>query len=205
MGISNIVLINPCPFLVEETFKMGWGAEDVIRSLKVHPSLPEFLKDFHVVIGTTQRKRSYQVPLYSPRTLYKQLLPKLDNHRVAILFGREDNGLTHEELRLCHIHSSVAKKVRYPSLNLSQAVMIYGYEYFQAANRHAEPYHWKLATKSEEELMYQKLEELIPSLPFKARGSNQQFADLFRRVLGRTQLESRDVRLFLKLWGLLLR
>ena len=81
--------------------------------------------------------------------------------------------------------------------------MIYAYEAFRASRNAPEPYRWKLASKAQEDLLYSKIEETVPFLPFKARNGARAFSDLFRRTFGRAQLESRDVKLFLKLFELI--
>ncbi|MGE0087943.1 MAG: TrmH family RNA methyltransferase [Bacteroidales bacterium] len=46
---------------------------------------------------------------------------------IAIVFGREESGLTNDEISLCHTVTNVPMKTKYPSLNLAQSVMIYAY------------------------------------------------------------------------------
>src|SRR5688572_169162 len=69
MGISDIVLVNPVEYLVSETYRMGWGSEDLINTLKVVSTFDEAIQDAHCIIGTTMRTRDYHPPLFSPKDL----------------------------------------------------------------------------------------------------------------------------------------
>ncbi|MCK5463981.1 MAG: hypothetical protein KAI95_13230, partial [Bacteroidales bacterium] len=48
-------------------------------------------------------------------------------NKVGLVFGREESGLTNNEIRMCDLVSSIPMKLSYPSLNLGQSVMIYAY------------------------------------------------------------------------------
>jgi TrmH family RNA methyltransferase len=202
MGISNIILINPVDYLVDETYKMGWAAEDVINSIIIAENLEDVIKDMHVTIGTTQRKRDNQIPLFTPKNITNKIAPLQSKHKIAFVFGRENNGLSNYELTLCDYLSTIPSKVSYPSLNLSQSVMLYAYELFNNISfKDKEIYKWDLANKAETEQLYNKLENVITSLSIETRHGDKAFTNLFRRVLGRTSLETRDVKLFIKLFN----
>ena len=215
MGISQVVLVNPGPYDVEETYKLGWGSEDLIKSILVLPDFNALLSRYHLLIGTTNRKKDNQVPLYTPTEIIPMIAPASQIHRIGIVFGRENNGLTIEELSKCNYQSTIPSAVPYPALNLSQAVLIYAQACFQASFQihsptdthltHPAGYTWTLATQQEENLMYAHMESTIALLPFKTRKGTEAFVALFRRVLGRTQLEKRDVRVIFKLFDLVKR
>lgn len=203
MGIPQIVLVNPGPYTVDETYKLGWGAEDLINNIIVLPRFEDLLSRYHILIGTTNRKRENQVPLYTPEAIIKKIAPASFNHRIGIVLGRENNGLTNDELSKCNYQSTIPAAVDYPALNLSQAAMLYAYTCFKATTEQTPVYKWELATKTEEEQLYKKISSTIDILPFKTRHGTDAFVRLFRRVLGRTQLEKRDVRVLIKLFGLI--
>jgi len=206
MGIAQVVLVNPGPYDVEETYKLGWGSEDIIKNIIVLPNFEALFSRYHILIGTTNRKKDNQVPLYTPDELIPIITPASQNHRIGIVLGRENNGLTTEELSACHYQSTIPSAVPYPALNLSQAALVYAHTCFQASTSQQAPiYNWNLATKQEEEHMYAHIGEAIAMLPFKTRKGTQAFVSLFRRILGRTQLETRDVRVMFKLFDLVKR
>lgn len=203
MGIKNVVLVNPVDYLVDDTFRFGWGSEELIRNLRVVNTLEEIVSEMDVTVATTQRRRENQCPLYSPKELYSELDALPSSAKIGILFGRENNGLSNEEALACNYQSTIPSAVSYPALNLSQAVMVYGYELFQVAHDSPTPYQWTLASKGDQERLYSIIGEAVDTLPFKTRNGTAAFINLFRRVLGRTRLETRDVRVLYKLFGLI--
>ena len=206
MGIAQVVLVNPGPYDVEETYKLGWGSEDMIRNIIVLPNFEALFERYHILIGTTNRKKENQVPLYTPDELIPIITPASMAHKIGIVLGRENNGLSLEELAACHYQSTIPSAVPYPALNLSQAALIYAQTCFKAATTDSAPiYNWDLANKQEEEHLYAQISEAVTLLPFKTRKGTTAFVRLFRRVLGRTQLEKRDVRVLFKLFDLVKR
>jgi len=204
MGLASLILVNPCEYEVPETYRLGWAAEDIISAIKVVKSLDELLPQFDILVGTTNRHRSLDTPTVAPKKIVQDLIPLSQNNRIGFLFGRENNGLTNDELNLCNFISAIPQNTNYPALNLSQAAMVYAYELFQASEKN-HSYELKAADKSAEELMYQKLTEAIKTLPFTARKGAVDFTNLFRRILGRTTLEQRDINLLLKLIDLIIK
>lgn len=204
MGISNLILVNPIEYLVDETFKLGWASEDIIRAAKRVDTLDEALEGMHLVIGTTQRQREQHPPLVSPKEIAGTLASMSESEKkIAILFGRENNGLTNEELLKCQWISRIPSQSDHPALNLSQAVMVYAYELYQASVEKRPIYTWNLAKAVEVDKLYKKMEETVTTLPIDTRKGPDDFVNLFRRVLNRTQLEERDIRLFFKLFQLI--
>lgn len=206
MGIGSVYLVNPCDYNVPETNKLGWAAQDVLDAMKPVKTLDELLPITQVIIGTTNRHRSKEPPLFTPREIAQKIIPLSQDNHIMFLFGRENNGLTNEELDKCHFFSTIPMNCNYPAINLSQAVMIYAYELFLAAmTDNQAAYQWNLADKAAEEQLYEKMKQAIHVLPIVTRNGEENFVKLFRRVLGRATLEKRDIRLFFKLFDLILR
>ncbi|WP_293130172.1 RNA methyltransferase [Microcoleus sp. bin38.metabat.b11b12b14.051] len=133
MGLRQLILVNPqCDYLGEEARLMAVRAADILETAKVVESLPAALVGCVRAIATTgDDSRSHPMPLESPA----DALPWLLEAPSALIFGREDCGLTNAELnraqRLIRIPSSDA----YTSLNLAQAVAICCYELYREEGR----------------------------------------------------------------------
>ncbi|WP_333409305.1 RNA methyltransferase [Microcoleus sp. T2B6] len=133
MGLHQLVLVNPqCDYLGEEARLMAVRAADILETAKVVESLPAALVGCVRAIATTgDDSRSLPTQLEEPA----DALPWLLEAPSALIFGREDCGLTNAELnraqRLIRIPSSDA----YTSLNLAQAVAICCYELYQEEGR----------------------------------------------------------------------
>lgn len=203
MGLRELLLVNPVFYKRIETYALAKGSREIVDSALVYDDLREALKDFSFVVGTTQRVRGRHFPLYTPQEVVHEMKGIGREKKIAFVFGRESRGLTNEELRSCHLLSTIPTAVRQPAVNLAQAVMIYCYEmYRQLLNgQPLEVFSWDLAENSEIEYMYGHLEACLEAIQFHPRVDLKDFIDRFRRVLGRVRLERRDLKLFHKLFA----
>ena len=129
MGLRRLRLIAPEDPLGEKSRALAHGALDVLESAEIHADLPSAVADARVVAGTTSRHRQLRKhALLSPAELGRRLLPLLQEGTVCLLFGTERTGLTNQELDVCRFLSTVQTATPQPSLNLSQAVMLYAWE-----------------------------------------------------------------------------
>ncbi|NBV42997.1 hypothetical protein EBR96_09565, partial [bacterium] len=142
--------------------------------------------------------------LYTPREIVDEISP-YETAKIGFVFGRENNGLSNDELSSCNYQSTIPSAVSYPALNLSQAVMVYAHELYLASTRITPVYDWTLASKSDQERLYTMIHDAVETLPFKTRNGTAAFVNLFRRVLGRTKIEARDIRVLYKLFDLIKR
>lgn len=129
MGFTELILINPCDHLSDPARWLAHASNDILENAKVITSLKEAITKFDLTVGTSAKRRSVKNDYY-PLPELPNLLKKKGNtiQSIAIVFGREESGLTNEELKLCDLVTTVPLKTSYPSLNLAQAVMLYAYE-----------------------------------------------------------------------------
>lgn len=192
-GLSRLYLVNPADHTSGEARAMAHGSGDILYGATVVSSLPEALADVSFTVGTSHRKRRNFDVFHDPRTASEKLLSLPENHEGAIVFGREQNGLTNEELQLCQMISRAPSAVNYPSLNLSQATLIFGYELFQAAQQSHETPDLDLANHRELEAMYDHIWSALTKLGFTSRHNPQTFVRSIRRIFSRIDMEQRDV------------
>lgn len=129
MGFGSLRLVNPAHYISGKAKWVAHGSDDILDNARVFKSVGEAIVDVSLVIGTTARYRTMKkdyLPVHRLTLMLGNLQYK--NEKIAIVFGREESGLTNDELRLCDITTSIPMASLYPSLNLSQAVMIYAYE-----------------------------------------------------------------------------
>jgi len=199
-GFKNLILVNP-RFDADhpQVHWMAHRSEDVLKKAQVFSTLTEAINDKRLVIATTQRKRHFKFPLYSPEEISEKVETIASGHPVAIVFGRERNGLDNKELLQCHIHSTILTATQKPSLNLAQSVMIYANTFFRMQNVKHSRYTYDLASKYELEKFYEHLKKSIQDVGFVPRDSYDNFITRFKRLIGRSLAEKRDVRLLHKL------
>ena len=200
MGFNKLILINPSDYLSPEAIWMAHASKDILENVKVYSSLNEAIADKNFIVATSQRPRSSHLPYFTPKELVKKIIPISIDHKVAIVFGREKSGLTNEELATCDAVSTIPANTRHPSLNLSQSVMIYSYEFFQAAYEDLKKYPWKLAKHEDLESLYKHLRESLNRIGFIPIDSWENFILRFSRLLGRANAEVRDVRVWHKIF-----
>ena len=129
MGFNQLRIVASDAHLQPATRWVAHGAGDIIDNIQVYPTLAEAVADMDFIIATTARSRAKFHYYATPEQLVPLLREKQQwMSRMALVFGREDSGLTNEELALADILTGVPMVADYPSLNLGQAVMVYCYQ-----------------------------------------------------------------------------
>jgi len=132
MGVQQLVLVNPqCDPQGTEARQMAVHGGDILDQAQTVSSLPEALVGCQQAVATTARDRALSLPLESP----KEVLPKLLSVPSALIFGREDSGLTNDELTHAHHCLCLPTAATYPSLNLAMAVGVCVYELQQLVTK----------------------------------------------------------------------
>lgn len=132
--ITDLAIVNPRPTTDwDDARKLACNAKAQLEARKEFSTLAEALADCTLVAGTSARTGFYRDTAYTPRELAPVALESAKDHKIALVFGREDKGLTNEELALCTHIIQIPSSERYTSLNLSHAVMVCCYEMFTAA------------------------------------------------------------------------
>lgn len=128
MGLSQLVLVDPITPPDGKSSALAAGAGDVLANAKIVSTLAEAVADCGLVIGTSARSRTLSWPMLEPRECGEKLISEVPNYPVALVFGRENNGLSNEELQQCHFHVCIPANPDYSSLNLAAAVQTLCYE-----------------------------------------------------------------------------
>jgi TrmH family RNA methyltransferase len=178
---------------------MAHQSEDILKAAQIFDNLKEALADKHLVVATTQRKRHFKFPFYTPIEIAHKIQEVAIKYPVAILFGRERTGLTNQELLQCHIHSTIMTATHIPALNLAQAVMIYAHTFFIEQNLKHMRYQYDLAAHYELEKFYEHLQMSLARVGFIPRDNMDNFITRFKRLIGRSLAEKRDIKLLHKL------
>ena len=127
--VRELRLVSPvCDPLDPEACRMAVHGLELLRRARRCTSLLEAVADCRRVVASCGRLDHGSIPLHAPEDALGWLLSSLDDpnddHPIAVVFGREDRGLTNDELRLCQRVLTLHSAVSYPSLNLSHAVAV---------------------------------------------------------------------------------
>jgi TrmH family RNA methyltransferase len=129
MGLSELYLVNPKSFPDDQAVTMSSNATDILDNATVVNSVQDALAGCHLVVGTSARyERTLAWDILDPRECSQALVKEAQSGTVAIIFGRENSGLTNDELALCHHLVHIPTNPDYSSLNLASAVQILSYE-----------------------------------------------------------------------------
>lgn len=132
MGFMHLRLIDPANHLADEALMMAHGSKDILEKAQVFHSFEEAVKDIDFVIASTAKNRSAKEDYIDSRELKSMIAKKSDIiGKVGVLFGTEESGLPNQLILQSNIAVTIPMNDPYPSLNLSQAVMIMAYELSQ--------------------------------------------------------------------------
>lgn len=129
MGLSRLYLVEPKSYPSMDAVYRAVGAVDVLDNAVVVKDLNEAVSGCVWVAGTSARLRTIEWPILEPRECVQQSLEKVEQGDIAIVFGRENSGLTNDELERCNALLHIPTNPDFSSLNLAAAVQVVCYEY----------------------------------------------------------------------------
>ena len=163
MGHHSLRLVNPKQFPDMTATRRAAGAEDVLTQATCYSNLDDALSDCHIALATSNRPRTLQWPVYTPEEA-AAYCSNYQNQSIALVFGRESNGLNNEELNRCHGQITIPTYSPYHSLNLSHAVQILTYCFAQSKTE-ALTTSPTLAPHESLNHLYQHFENTLKTLP----------------------------------------
>ncbi len=184
MGLSSLYLVAPEKFPNKQADALAVGAADILASATVVATVEEAIADCEMVVGTSTRNRKIPWPILTPREFAEKVQER--PAKTAILFGREDSGLTNEELHLCHYHIQIPANPEFSSLNLAAAVQVIAYELHVSATRtkpcESEEWDFAWATTQQMEGFYEHLERVLMAINFLDPTNPRQLMTRLRRL-----------------------
>lgn len=198
-GLSSLTLVAPAATLnYAEARMMAVAANPILEGRQEVATLEEAVADCSLVMGTTARVGLYRQHAKTPREWAPRILESAAANKVALVFGRENWGLTNEEIAICTNMIQIPSSEEYPSLNLAQAVMVCCYEIFVVAGVF-EPSKEKTeecATRTREH-MFTMWREMLLAIGFMEEEKADHMMLGVRRIFSRTPLTDDDVRILM--------
>ena len=200
MGLSKLDLVCPKEFPSDEATYRSKAAKDILEKASIHETLFESVKGCEMVIGTSARNRKVPWPVLNPKNASKQINSAVKNNsKVAIVFGREDRGLTNEELGLCNLHVHIPSDPEYSSLNLSQAVQILTYEIrlcLLEQQKNQDNWDVELANNEQTERLIAHMDELMQEVEFYDIDNPRKLLLRVRRFFKRSRIDVMEANIF---------
>jgi TrmH family RNA methyltransferase len=197
MALSQLYLVKPKIFPSADATARASGADDILASAVICDTLTEAVADCEIVMGASARDRTIGWPTLVAKQCAEQALKDAQNNQVALVFGRENSGLTNAELDCCQYLIRIPCNKDFSSLNLAAAVQVFTYELFSRASQQieekavsaSEP----LATSAQIEGFYQHLQETLTAIDFIQSGQSNSVMRRLRRLYSRSRLSTREV------------
>ena len=216
-GLTDLRLVNPRPgWQMERARKAASGAESLIDNHRLFDNVADATADVGYLVATTARLRDMVKPVLTPGRVAEEIRARASLSDTAeqvpggILFGPERTGLTNEDISLADAICRVPLNPEFSSLNLAQAVLLLGYEWFQAgddtqASSSPMP-DTRPATRGEIHAMFAHFEAALDGAGFLAPPEKKPaMARNLRNMFHRAGLTEQDVRTFRGVINALLR
>ncbi len=210
MGLSHLTLVHPAPMALEKTQISAHHTEDLLQTIEIVDSLDDALSNIHESFGFSARKRTQTwASMDMEAAVARSIQLAKNDQKIAFIFGREQTGLTNEELERCscqvHIQTS-----DYTSLNLAQAVLLASYTLLRQS-QHSEttptsPGIEKLdnhapgtrpATQAEKLLLLKRLEDALVQIGYYKSPDPNTAIHRVQNILNRAELHNDEFHLLM--------
>ena len=194
-GLRRLLLVEPRAFPHPEASRMAAGGGEVVRAAQVFGSLEEALSGHSLALAFTRREGKARRPFLTPRDAARRVLEVAGARgRVALVFGREDHGLSNAALALCPEVVVIPSDPACASLNLAQAVAVAAYEIFVEAARPHLLAPLPAASMEETGALLEHWRRALLSVGFLDPKHPERMLRYFERLFARAGLTGRDVR-----------
>jgi tRNA/rRNA methyltransferase/tRNA (cytidine32/uridine32-2'-O)-methyltransferase len=201
MGLGRLRLVQPAEFNPHRIEGVAHTGLDVIESAELFDRLDEALAGSRLVVGTTARGRAARRNYRRPREAANEILETAGSgQEVSLVFGREDRGLSNEELDLCDRVVVVPTDPEHSSLNLAQAVLVLAYEIWMATDVELpfkDPRRGSVrASREALEALFKEVEASLHAIEFFKSHRVTPIMRTVREVAARADLDERETALF---------
>lgn len=208
MCLRHLWLVSPQIYPHADATARASGAADLLQGAQVVDSLEEALRDCALVVGASARHRAISWPTVDPRRCAAEALGAATGGPVALLFGRENSGLTNEELERCNYLVHIPSNPDYSSLNVAAAVQVLAYELLMGVRGEAPredvpgqevPYdlteEFPPASADEMAGLYEHFERALQAIEFLDPANPRQLMRRLRRLFNRSRLDKMEVNI----------
>jgi TrmH family RNA methyltransferase len=202
-GLFRLRLISPAAWDPWRIEGIAHDTAEIIAATEIHATLASALADCSFVAGLTARERRAKRAVDRPRTLAAELVARAAEAEqtgagpIALLFGREDRGLSNEALDFCHRTVTIPTNPEHPSLNLAQAVLLMGYELWMAVAGGAQPFRdprhaAPQASVEQLELLFADAERALWAVDFFKSRQTESVMRTVRELVRRAEPDARE-------------
>jgi len=200
-GCSDLRLVNPCQHLHPEARKFAVAASPLLGAARLFPGLAEAIADLPLSVATTRRRgrlRGELLDIAAVPALQAELPPA---GKMGLVFGREDAGLTSEEVALCSHAATVETAAGVGSLNLAQAVLLFLHELARKPEAAGGAGVHEAPDGAEMEALFRQMEQVLTRIAFLNPGRPEGVMHSLRRIHNRVGLDRRELSILRGIWS----
>ncbi|MDP8205268.1 MAG: TrmJ/YjtD family RNA methyltransferase [Candidatus Electryonea clarkiae] len=194
MGLERLIIVGTSIWRSGKARALAVGAGDILEAVEEYATLAEAVAGMKAVAVTTARRRRRARPVFPVDSAVPHLLGVAEHGNVAVVFGREEWGMTQSELLLGDWWVTIPMANAYPSLNLAQSVMLVCNEISNASRRPMPQYPWVPADHKSRHLLMENAAKTLIEAGFQPKPDIDGFLLALSRVFDRALLEERDVK-----------
>lgn len=199
MGLDSLHLVAPKKFPSREATALASSADDILADAVMHETLDSALEGCSLVLGTSARLRALSMAQLDPRACAARAVNESRQHPVAILFGRERNGLDNSAIQRCHYLINIPTSEEYMSLNLAQAVQVVCYEiYLASLDEHVSErpsLDWAPESDERMEVFFQRLDQTLREIGFLNPEQPKRLMQRLRRLFNRARPDENELNI----------
>jgi tRNA/rRNA methyltransferase len=192
-GFAELWIVGRHPELHPLAWWWASGADEIVEKATFVETLQEALADAHLSVATTSARGRDMTPAMTPVDLAAAASGLTGEQTLALVFGREDSGLTREEVVQCQRTAVIPTLPEFPTMNLAQSVGVFCYELSQIAPATEGR---TLPAAGLVERFHQRSEALLMDVGF-MRENNPHIYDELRAVVARAALDERELTIIL--------
>ena len=193
-GCGELWIVGEHPELLPVSGWWASGADDVLAAAHYAPTLQDAVADAHLTVATTSMRGRTSPVSFTSRTLATRYATLGDEQILALVFGREDHGLTREELMLCQHTAAITTNDRSPVMNLAQSVGVFCYE---LAAIEPTPAARELPDAAAIERIHQHARQLLLEIGFLWKDNPDHIYEDLRSLVSRADLDAREAKIVL--------
>ena len=197
-GFNDLWIVGTRPQRLDDVSEW-WakGAADVVQSARRAETLEEALADIHLSVATSAVRERHVFEQLTPYEVAQLAVETLsDEHTLAIVFGREEWGLSSAEIAMCQRTASIPTSPDYATMNLAQSVAIFCYE-LSGQSRRASSTHRDPAPGELINALNTRARRLLIDVGFFADKTPDRMCAELQALAGRAQLSTREASMLL--------
>jgi len=192
-GIKELVLVNPKCRINEESRRLAKNAQKILDKARINGF--SILERYDYLIGTTSKLGSdYNIPRspMSPEQLANKLKGIREKKKIALILGRESQGLRNKEIRLCDFIVSIPTSRNYKALNISHALGIILYELYKEKNTKEMLKPHPLMNRKEKEQIIKLLKSAMKKMDFANQKKKETQIRVWKRMITKSFMTRRE-------------